>query len=164
MLKYLRTFFSPGTLIYSYNHPKDLIVEKVAEIVANKLTFLGSNDMTGHFLDRDTFAINLNSPAFTYGIKYRSILVGKIVETQKEKTEIRARAKPAWILYLLFFITIILGLVYLFKYFQTNYVNSLYWSLAMLLAGPVICIWFSNVANAAICERFEKYMNRQLKT
>lgn len=67
MIKYLKTFFYPDTLIYSYNQSKENVLAKIEEVLKRKVTLLTSNDMKGRFLNGDTFAIDAVSPAYTEG-------------------------------------------------------------------------------------------------
>lgn len=57
MIQHFKTFFFPDTSIYTYNQSKKVVLTKIDEILKRKVTFLDSNDMKGHFLNGDTFAI-----------------------------------------------------------------------------------------------------------
>lgn len=164
MFKYFNTFFYPSTSTYTYNQSKEVVLSKIAEVLKRKVTFLSSNDMKGRFLDSDTFAIDTVSPVDTRGVKYSSTLIGQVIELQNGTTEIRTKAKPSIALYFLFFVTIIFGIGYLYKFIQTSSIDFLFWSLAMLIIGPALSIGFSNVAIASIRERYEMYIDRELNT
>lgn len=84
MLKHFKTFFYPTVFTYSYNQPKELVIAKITEVLKKKGTLFSSNDLTGRFLNLDTFAINTVSPAYTGGVKYGSTLVGHIMDLKKE--------------------------------------------------------------------------------
>jgi hypothetical protein len=163
MLKYLKTFFFPTVLTYSYTMPKEMIICKISAIFSNKVTLFNNNDMTGKFLSKDTFSIEIVSVAFTRGIKYSSNLVGQIVELQNGISEIKTKAKPSFVFYFLFFVTIILGLNYLRRFIETGSTEFIVWSLAMLVLGPTLSIGFSNVAIASIRERYKMYVDKALK-
>ncbi len=140
-----------------------MVICKVSEIFSNRTTLFSSNDMTGKFLSSDTFSIDIDSVAFTRGIKYSSNLVGQIVELQNGISEIKTKAKPSLVFYFLFFVTIILGLNYLYKFIETGSTEFVVWSLAMLVIGPALSIGFSNVAIASICERYKMSVDKALK-
>lgn len=163
MIKYLKAFFYPEVVTYSYNKPKELVLARIEEIFKNKVTLFSFKDMSGSFITEDSFIIDVVSPASTGGIKYSSQLVGQVIETAKDITEIKTKAKPAFSLYVLFFGTIIAGLILLCKFIQTGLPGSLLWSLAMLIAGPAFSVGFSNVAITAIRERYIMYIHNELK-
>jgi hypothetical protein len=164
MIKHLKAFFYPAVLTYSYNHPKELVIEKITEVLKRKATLFTSNDMTGSFRNADIFLINTVSFAYTRGVEYGSTLVGEITESEKGITNIKTKAKPALVFYFLFFLAIILGLFYLYNFLQTGLTTSLCWSLGLLIVGPAVCIGFSNVAIYAVRERYLTYIDKELKT
>jgi len=127
MIKHFKAFFHPPVLTYSYNQPKDLVVAKITEVLKNKATLFSSNDTQGNFLNADTFVINAVSAVNTRGVKYSSALVGKIIESQEGITEIKTKAKPSFTLYSLFFVTIVFGLIYLYKFIQTGSSQASLW-------------------------------------
>ena len=163
MIKYFKTFFYPTVLTYSYDEPKELVIGKIKDVFRQKVTLLSSKDMTGYFLNSDTFIINAESPAYTRGVKYSSTLVGQVIQSQTGVTEIKTKAKPSFIFYILFFVTIIFGLIYLYQFMQTGETDFLFWSMALLILGPAISIGFSNVAIASIYERYQMYIHKELK-
>jgi len=164
MLKHFKTFFYPGVLTYSYNLPKELIIAKITDVLLKKVTFFSSNDMKGRFLSPETFAINTAPFANTNGVKYGSTLVGHIIENEKGITTIKTRAKPALVFYFLFFLAIISGLLYLYRFIQTGSTQVLIGSLAALFLGPALSIGFSNVAIHSIRERYKMYIDKELRS
>jgi hypothetical protein len=164
MLKHFKTFFYPAVSTYSYNQPRELVIATITEVLKKKVTPFSSNDMTGKFLNQDTFAINTVSPAFTWGVKYGSTLVGKVMESKNGMTQIRIKARPSFALYSLFFITVIFGLLYLYKFMQTGSSGVLFWSLAMLFLGPALSIGFSNVSMHSVRVRYNLYIDKALIT
>lgn len=164
MIKFFKTFFYPNTYTYTYNQSKEIVLARIDEILNRKTTFLSSNDVKGRFLNNDSFAIEIISPAYTRGVKYNSTLFGQVIEIQNGTTQITTKAKPSNALYGLFFVTIIFGITYLYKFIQTGSTDFLIWSLVMLIIGPALSIGFSNVAIASIHERYKMYIDRELKT
>lgn len=162
MIKYLKTFFYPDALIYTYNLSKEEVLSKIEDILKRKVTFFGDSDMKGSFLNEDTFRINIVSMANTNGVKYSSTLVGQVLESQNGTTCIKLKAKPSFALYSLFFVTIILGIGYLYKSIKTGSSSFLFWSLAMLIGGPFLSIGISNVAITSILERYKMYIHKEL--
>ncbi|HEY5771018.1 MAG TPA: hypothetical protein VIS75_00265, partial [Chitinophagaceae bacterium] len=64
----------------------------------------------------------------------------------------------------LFFIAIISGVVYLYKFIQTGSAVLLFWSLVWLFLGPALSIGLSNVGISSIRERYKMYIDKDLKT
>ena len=163
MIKHFKTFFYPSVLTYSYNLPKEIVIAKIVEVFKEKVTLFSSNDMTGKFINQDKFAINTISIANTRGVKYGSTLIGQIIESERGKTEVKTKTKPSLAFYLIFFITIFLGLFYFFKFVQTGLTEGLFWSLGMIILGPSIAIGLSNVAILSVQERYKMYIDKALK-
>ena len=163
LINYFKAFFYPTVITYSYNQPKELVIAKVTELLNKKGTAPGSNDMTGIFLNHETFAINTVSLANTKGFTFSAPLVGQIIGLANEKTEIKTTAKPSLLLYIFFFGSILLGLIHFYKYTQSNSTGFLFLSLTLLIGGPAFLLGFSKVAADSIRERFEMYIDKALK-
>jgi hypothetical protein len=164
MLKHFKTFFYPAVLTYSYNQPKEFVIAKITEVLKEKVTFFSSKDITGRFLNQDTFVINPFFPAHTSAVKFGSTLIGQIIESKNGMTEIRTKAKPSLALYFMFFVTLIFGLLYLYKFMLTGSTEFLFWSLAMVFLGPALSIGFSNVAVYSVRLRYNMYIDKALIT
>ncbi len=164
MLKHLKTFFNPSSKNYSYTQPKELIISKIKEVFKEKVTLLSSNDMKGIFLSKDTFEIEIISAGYANGVKYSSSLIGEIIETQNGRTQIKTIAKPSVALYILFLIGIVFGIIAFYNFMQTNSFVSLFWSIVIIIGLPTFSIGFSNVAIAAIRERYKMYIDKELKS
>ena len=162
MIKPLKTFFYPKTSKYLYNQSKQTVIARVEKVLNRKGNFFGDNDMKGSFLSDDTFIMEIISFAFTNGVKYSSTLIGKIIESNNGTTCIKIKAKPSFALFIIFFVTIIVGIAYSYKYFQTNSLSFLFLALAMLIGGPFLSIGISNVAIASIGNRFKMYIHKEL--
>lgn len=147
---------------YSYNQPKEVVISKIEQVLSRKVTFLGDNDITGSFLSEDNFKIEMRSFAYTKGVKYSSTLNCNIIDLQNGTTCIDIKAKPSRALYIIFFVTIIVGIAYSYKYFQTNSLSFLFLALAMLIGGPFLSIGISNVAIASIGNRYKMYIHKEL--
>lgn len=162
MIKYLRNFFYPQSLTYSYNQPKESVISKIEEVLKRKVTPFSSTDMIGSFLNSDTFSIAIISPVYTRGVKYGSTLIGQVIELQKGTTLIKTKVKPGTALYFLFFLSVILGLILLCKFIQAGSAIFLFWSLAMLIIGPALSIGVSNISGTVIRERYKMYIDKEL--
>ena len=162
MIRHLKTFFYQAILTYSYHQPKKIVIDKIEKVLESKVTLFSGNDMTGRFFNADSFAINVVSPAYTRFVKYGSTLVGQISELQNGTTQIRTKAKPGSALYALFFLTIVFGFAYLYKFVQTSSTGFLFWSLVMLIVGPALSIGLSNMAIASVRARYKMYIDKEL--
>lgn len=162
MIRPLKNFFYPPTLVYSYNQPKDIVLVKINEVLKKKVALLSGNDMKGRFLNHNTFAIDIVSLAFTGGVQFSSTLIGKVTESKKGITQIKTKAKPSIAYYVLFFVTIIAGLAYFYKSIQTGSTESLLWPFAAIILGPVMAVGLSNIAIASIYERYRLHIDKEL--
>ena len=164
MLRHVKIFFYPPLLTYSYSKPKEIVIDKIAEVLNKKTTFLGSHDITGMFLTGNMFYISLvKYPMSAATFMLGSTLVGDIVESRRGITEIRTKARPGFGSYFLFFIAIISGVVYLSKFVQTGSIEFLFWSLVWLFLGTALSIGLSNVGISSIRERYKMYIDKDLK-
>ena len=162
MIKYFINFFNPITLTYQYPHPKDSVIKLIHEILNRKITFFGTNDMTGEFITADKFVINVSSPANTGGAKYGSTLFAEIIELSEELTLVKTKALPSSTLYILFFINVVLGLTSIFTCVLTLSLKSFLWTIGILFIGPVLIIGLSNAAIAAVELRYKMYIHEVL--
>jgi len=161
LINYFKAFFYPTVITYSYNQPKEVVIAKVAEVLNKNITPHSSNDLTGKFLNDDSFAVNTVSLA--KGITFSSPLVGQIIGIANKSTEIKTTSKPGLVLYVCFFGSILLGLIHFYKYSQSNSTGFLFLSLTLIIGGPAFLIGFSKVATDSIRERFEMYIDKPLK-
>jgi len=162
MLKHLETFFYPPVQTYFYRMPKDSVVAKITEILSTCTTLVDTRDMKGKFMTRDTFAISLVSYAYTRGVKYGSTLVGQIIESKNGAVEVRTKAKPSRVLYLIFFASIIISVSFFYKYIQTGLTEPIFWSLGILFLGPFLAVWISDVTMYSIRSRYDSYIHKAL--
>jgi hypothetical protein len=163
MIHYFKKFFYPEAVTYSYPKPKEEVVATITEILSHKTTFFDSIDMRGSFFNSNSFTIESISPSNTRGVKYRSILTGKITTTKNGATEIITTAKQSIVYYLLFCVTIIFGLLYCYQYLLSGTTGFLLLGLALLLIGPFAVIGLCNVANASVRERYNMYIDKVLR-
>lgn len=165
MFKYLKTFFYPEAITYSYKQPGELIIAKIHEILDrnnDKSIWSYNQDFKGNFLEENTFYIDSISPASTRGVKYSSTLIGKIYETQNGITQIITRTKPRGALYALFFISIIIGAASLWQFINTASNKFLLEAILFLFAGTCLSIGISNVLGASVQERYDLYIDKEL--
>jgi hypothetical protein len=163
MLKPLKTFFYPKTVIYTYNESEQVVLKKIVDALERKVTLFGSNDTTGRLVDFDTFVLEMWPGGFNSSAKFTSTLVGQVVQLQNGMTEVRTKTKASIGLYVLFFTTIFFGLSFLFVLLQMGARNMLVGPFAILLIGPSLCVGFSHVANTAIQDRYRLYIDKELK-
>jgi hypothetical protein len=163
MFKYIKTFFKPDTLIYSYNKPKELIIDKIYKSFEEKVTFFSDRDTKCSFINDDTFELSSTSPAWTNNIKYSSTLIGKIIELENGTCQIKIQIKSGIVFFIFFFITPIFGIIYFFEFTKTSLISYLFWGLGMFIIGPILSISIASVGNSGILKRFEMYIDKVLK-
>jgi len=163
MIRHIKIFFYPPVLTYSYNKPKEIVIDKISAVLSRKTTFLGSHDITGMFLTGNMFYIRLVYPMSAAKFMFGSTLVGDIIESRRGMTEIKTKARPSFGSYFLFFIAIISGAIYIYKFIQTGSGAVLFWSLLWLFLGPALSIGLSNVGISHIHERYKMYIDKDLK-
>jgi len=157
MIRHVKIFFYPPVVTYSYHKPKEIVIDKISELLSKRTTFLGSHDITGMFYI--SLVYHMSTAKFIFG----STLVGDIIESRGGITEIRTKARPSFASYFLFFIAIISGVVYLCKFMQTGSAVFLFWSLVWLFLVTALSIGLSNVGIASIRERYKMYIDKNLK-
>src|SRR5687768_14605301 len=97
MIKYLKDFFYPPVLTFAYNQPKEIVIDKIREVLSKKVTFFSSRDMTGMFLTENMFTISLVVPVLAakaldgFYISWRCFRVAKRCDRNKNKTKARRR-------------------------------------------------------------------------
>ena len=113
MTNSLKNFFYPPELIYSYSQSKQTIIDIVTKVLSKRVAFFSDTDVdvAGLFLTENMFALSVAHGPFSSRLPFGSTLVGDIVEVRRGVTEIRTKVRPGFILYVLFFISIIGGLV-----------------------------------------------------
>ena len=157
MLRYIKSFFSPSVLIYRYDLPEQEVVDKISEIISEKITIVGRSDIRGAFLTNDTFFMGTYSSS-----NLDSTLVGKINELKKESTEIKIKAKPSFVLYIIFFVTVVSGLINFIRFLQEGATALLFLSLAILIIGPIFSICLSVIGNRIIEKKYKTYIDEEL--
>ena len=162
MIKHLKDFFYPPVLAFTYNQPKEIIIDKIKEVLSKKVTFFSSRDMTGMFLTENMFTISLVVSVLAARPLLGFTLVGDIFELRRGVTEIRTKPRPSIGLYLLFFVAIILSIVNFYEFINTGSAGFLFWSLGILFGGACLSIGLSNVGTAAIYERYKMYIDKEL--
>ncbi|MEZ4805702.1 MAG: hypothetical protein R2852_09530 [Bacteroidia bacterium] len=163
MINFVRTFFSPNQSIYLYNSSKELIVSKLNDVLNRKWNLFDSNNLEGEFIHKETFEIRMKSSGYKTGLIGSSSMIGDIKETNDGQTEINLKVKPYFGLYILFFIFIVFSVVYLFDSLNACSIKYALLSCIMLIGGPLLCIWISNIQIAVIKENYVKYIDTLLR-
>ena len=160
---FLNDFFRPKIITYSINKSKQEVSEKIKELLNPKTNFLFSSaDFTG-YCTNDVFELNLISPAYTRGVKYSSTLTG-LIKAENEISIIEIQLRHSTAIFGTFFIVPIFGIISFIVFL--NHLDSfkyLFWAIALIFGGPFFSIWFSNVSNTTLQERFESFIKKELK-
>lgn len=162
MLKYLKAFFYPAVITFSYNQRKELVIAKIMEVLNENVSLFSNNDMAGRFLSQDSFAIHLVHPAFVRGARLSPTLVGKILESSEGVTAVSTLVKPVFALYAMFFATPVLAVFYCWKFSLAGLPEYLVSTILLLLLGPALSVSFFHVAKSAIRQRYMMYIDKAL--
>ena len=160
MIKYFKIFFYPPVVTYSYNQPKEIIVNKITEVFKRKVRSASNSNISAMFLTDNMFAISLKLPIRIVKLMFCSTLVGTIIKSRSGITEIETKARPGFGLYGLFFLAVIFGLNYMYEFIRTGSTAFRLLSLAMMIVVPALSIGFSNIAVASIRKRYKIYIDR----
>ena len=167
VLKQIKTFFYPASLIYTYKQPKELIIKKVHEILDSlndTSSWFSDADTKGNFLDDNIFYLKVVYNTYRTIAEFAPTLIGEINEPQNGITQITTKAKADVGLYFPFFIFLIAGIVYFIQFIQTHSYEALFWSLVVLLLGFILPIGISNIRNASLNERYRMYIDKELSS
>jgi hypothetical protein len=161
MIRHIKTFFYPETTVYVYSSQKDELVGQIEKVLNRKYKLFDEKDLLGRFIDPVTFEIETRQFALVSG-KMGVKVIGKISDLGNGRSQVRMKASPSYGYYLWFFVAIILGFAYLYKFFQSGQFEFLFLSLGALIIGPVLCIGISRVAIAATYLRYVLYIHKRL--
>ena len=151
----ISTFLFPKTIIYTVAEPNETIISRMKEFFERDNGFMSSNDVNGLFTGPTAFKINVMYQMYTRGAKYSSTLIGEIAKKEPNGTLIQVKMKPSLVVYIFFFISIIVGIIYLINFFSNPHITqNLFFSLAILTIGFLIPIWIYKVSNAVLLDRF----------
>ena len=162
MNKYIKSFFKPGSKLYTYHQSKEIIVKKVEGILSEQITFFGIRDLEGYFINKDTFTVKLR-PQTLAGILYNSTLSAEIKETSDSLTEIKIKVRPGFLLFIIFFLTLLFGIFYFYESTPNPSLYQLLSFIGISITGPIFSIVYSIIANAALVEQFDMYIDNKLK-
>ena len=151
---------NPKPVTYNYRKSKDFVTEKVKSVIEKSGGILGEPDVTGNFLDQDTFQISSSLPGtFSNLNAFPTSLLGKIVDTGNSTSMIQTNIKPNFSFLILLVLTLFMGVIFLVAYVKGNDNNFIFWSVAMFILGPFISIAAMNISNIGIRDRFEQYFD-----
>jgi hypothetical protein len=156
----ISTFFIHRQESYILSCPKYDVIKRLHNLFDKNVSLLSDTDLTGSFKSESSFYSNLVSGAATLPVKrYSPTLYGDITEIGNSKTQIRTITKTSSVLYFLFIIAILCGFIFLFRFsFNGHLISNLLYGLGTIIIGPFFCIWFANISQTAIHERFEKFI------
>jgi hypothetical protein len=161
LFKYLTT---SELKTYRYAASEEVVKEKIAEVFSKSGKLLSDPDFDGRFTGGNSFEMSVNSGAVTSGnAKFGSILHGEISALDSQETIIANTIKARFPIKLIAMVTPLLGLAYSYQIFINFSWQSFIICGAMILLSPLLCNWLANVFNAAIQERFEFYIDREIR-
>ncbi|HLK29045.1 MAG TPA: hypothetical protein VKT28_10695 [Puia sp.] len=172
MFKYFDKIFKPRAIVYSYDKPKTIIEEKIAEVFAKRSKFFSEVRIYGSFTSNETFELTFTPllGANTYGVNYSSTLIGRIIQASDSSTQIEIKTKPsiAFVILLIIsliasIISLIVAIIYLLELLIATPTGSSFWLIIMLIISPAFIIWFVNISNAGAIDRFEMFVDNPLR-
>ena len=164
MRKLFRYLLSCEMKTYQYAIPREAIIEKMAEIFNKSGKLLSDPDFDGCFTGGNTFEMSVNSGAVTSGnVKFGSILYGKLRAIDSNQTMIDTEVKARFPIKLIAIVIPFLGIAYLYEVTIDFSWQSCLTALAMILLSPLICNWFAGVFNTTIQERFDVYIDKEIR-
>jgi len=162
-IKFL-TFLKDKHKSYELNFPIEKVFNAINNIPQSVGLWNTSNIMLKYF-DGNDFTIQLiRLNANVTSPRLASKLFGEIEKRTEVETIIRTTLKCSPGTYILFFICILAGLIFLGKLFIFHGdIANLLWAILMLGLFPYLLIWFKNVSDVAITDNFEDYLFEELK-
>jgi hypothetical protein len=157
MIKYFKTFFQPKEEVYYYDSQCEIVVSKINEIFKVSNRFWTGNDMKGFFIDKYTFKIERRSRS-----AFPPKLIGQILKLEN-KTEIKTIIRTSNVFYIWFVLTILLGIFGLYNCIYTFSLKSLFVSIALIIAGPLLTIALSNFNVGLLTDRFKRHIDSNLR-
>ena len=159
LLPYL---FGSSHRSYLYKVPNKLIKEKLETIFKSSGKFLSEPDFNASLCD-GSFTLNVNSGAYTHGGSFGSTLYGKIIETENNGTSIVLRAKPSVVYKFILSLMLLIGSGFLYHAVNESSFNSFLIAISILGISPFICNWLAGVANCVVQDRYDRYIDKELR-
>ncbi len=156
MLKHLVTFFYPKSKDFHYQESSEVVKAKVNGVLERNYSIWDTTDIRGRFTSEDIFEVYLSSER-----PFTSTLSCKIIQQEDGTTIIRTKAGPG-MEYLFFFLSLIVGIAYMYNAFQKESGSFYLLSIACMVLGPILSIGYSNVSIGAINERYWLYIHKEL--
>lgn len=130
---------------------------KVEEILNRKWTLFDNNNLQGNFINQNTFEIRMK------GLRAHTALQAEIIESQNGLTEIRLKARIIKEIYIWFFLSFAISIVFLIQFSLTGSIQFLFWSIVFPTLGPLLCIGISKVRIEALKENYVKYIDKDIR-
>lgn len=163
MPKLLSHLFSTGHFSYHYPARGEEVKEKMEAVFKKSGKFFSGPDIQGRFVSGDSFVFRAASGAYTQGVQFASTLHGRIIETESGGTRIETMivagsGYKAALFFLVLFGCVALGI----GIYQLSF-DTMAWAIVLLIAGPAICNWLAGIANETARDRYERYIDKELK-
>jgi hypothetical protein len=162
MKKLLPNLFDISHSSYFYKAPNKLIKERLETIFKSSGKFLSEPDFDASFYD-DSFTLYVNSGAYTRGGSFGSTLYGKIIETGNNGTSIELRTKPSGVYKFIIAVMLLIGLGFLYQAVSELSFKSFLIAIGVLAISPFICNWLAGVANGVVQDRYDRYIDKELR-
>jgi hypothetical protein len=162
MVKIFSNLFSDKSYIYTYDKPYSAVKAQVNNAFKDSGGFFDERDYVGE-IDGSEFTMSVATPAMTWGVNYGSTMFAEIIETDMNHTKIKIRFRSSIAFKIISGITVLIGIVYLFRSMLQWKGDVFLWGLAMVFLGPTICNWLAGISNAVIQSRYVRYIHHPLK-
>lgn len=156
----IKHFFSASPKQFILNHPNEKVFAVIDDI-RNKNVYSGEMDFTLRYFSGYEFSISMIRTGAR--MPYPSIVNGIISTNEELQTVIDCKRQPNVLMILLFVISLIAGLVFIFKFlFLQQGFKNLGNSFLLSFIIPYFAVWYSSMTELVLYQRFEKYLRKSL--
>jgi hypothetical protein len=162
----MRSFFLPlfsiSSKTYTYNLPIEAVRSKIDSVFNESTKFFSSVDINARFVRSNEFIIETVTGAYSNGANPSLRLRGVLNKANPQTTTITIFITPASIFKILFWLSIIIGIVMLSQEIFKQSLTGVGAGLLVLFLGPFLIVKFSAISNASVEERYHLFIHKIL--
>jgi hypothetical protein len=161
IVKHLNEFFKPSPIVYTYELPRDEVVNYINSIFEREFSLFDECDMSGYFIDENHFSL------WIIGGWSFSNLNAEIASNESGGTLIKLQPKLSTVYYIFFILAPVSSIALILNGTNLNgtNLNGFYDIIPILvmLFLPVILVRTAKVAIVALQERYLIHVHRPLR-